>query len=362
MKKSFSFLKDWLTSLQYYYSNTDPTILKSCSSKADLMQRSIGTTVMLSAAMATMGGVAFIHEAFDSFLVVLFGGVIWFLTIGNFDKSLFLGNSKMLLVARLIIIIGIAIPVSGVFKMQFLAKDIEHQLEVRYKEGNAKKYDQVSQVEGEFKAGVSKIDNEVFKLERELLEAKRLRDAEGSGIVYGGSSGEGGKGPKWKAYNKQAEVIQSRINGLENGKAKMEQDMIKDRTVAKGRVERSIVKRNHSFLARYIAFKSLLNHPDKEIREGTKEVHYSLTFLIILIEIFPVILKAFIGKTQYMKYVDEQEHLIVKAVKYRDKQMEGWIENIHDTPLAEDYTEEDMGERINTFNKIINNIKMGNNG
>jgi hypothetical protein len=326
------------------------------------MQRSIGTTVMLSAAMATMGGVAFIHEAFDSFLVVLVSGIIWFLTIGNFDKSLFLGDSKLLLVARLIVIIGIAIPVSGVFKMQFLAKDISHQLEVRYKEGNAKKYDAVSQVEGEFKAGVSKMNNEVFKLKRELLKAKRLRDAEGSGIVYGGSSGEKGKGKKWKAYNQQVKAIQSRIDGLDDRKARMEQDMIKERTVAESRAERSIMKRNHSFLAKYIAFKSLLNSPDDDVRESAREVHYSLTFLIILIEIFPVILKAFIGKTQYMKYVDEQEQLLVKTVKYRDKNVEGWIEHVHDTPLEENYTEEDMGGRINTFNRIIDSIKAGNHG
>lgn len=359
MKNFGETFKEWWVSLQYYYSNTDPIVLKSCSSKADLTQKIIGSTVILSALLASLGGLMFISEAFKNIIVILFAGIVWFLTISNFDRSLFLANSKKILVARLIIIIGIAVPVSTVLKLKFLEKDINHQLELMYQEKNAERYDPVNELEGEFKGKANRIDNELFKLGRELLATKRLRDAEASGLRYGNSSGIQGKGKKWRAYNQQVNAIQSRINQLNERKELLEQQFIKEKTVKQGRIDRNQLPRNSSLLARYIAFKKLLNHPDDEVRSGAQSISIALTLIIGLMEIFPVVLKAFLGTTPYNEYINDQEALIVRAVKHRNEYAKEWIKQVHERPLPEQNQEEEVKVRLNTFNMIIDNIKKG---
>jgi len=348
--------------LLYYYSATDVDLINQCSTKAKNTRKAIGATVLLSAVIACVSASFFFYMIFESILLTLVCGFFYFLVISNFDRSLFVASSKWLGVIRLGVVVLIALITSVAFEVRLFMKDLNRQQEVRAKQEEAQLFEPVAELDGERRRLMNEYDQKIANLEREYAKMKQLRDAEAGGIVVSqsGSSSSGiqGKGKRWRSYNQQMINVATQLENVKQQKQDIEGRYIQDVTKAEQLYERKIVKPADSFLSKYIALKDLLNSPDDKVQAATKEINYGIKLFIFLIETFPILLKLFLPKTLYEYQLEQQDDLVAKALESKNSYVLKNIEDTYAQGLSENYSQEEIEEKIESFSRMIHKINL----
>lgn len=349
-------------SLVFAFSNTDRTLFEASSVRAQMIQKVIGITVVMAALTSAVSMGFLMVNVFQSstfkYPIVLVASALWFFIVGNLERGIFLTKSSWSLILRALMIFTIAMFTSVPFKLAFLEDRIKTEIYAQQKDYEAQQYGNVSKVAAEYRVQINEIDNRIMDTQDEKNEMERLRDAEEKGLGISGATGEAGKGKRWKGYNEQVKILDSKIRDLRRQRSRVQADMIRDQTVQEGQYSKQLYEFDDSFLSQYIVFKELLESPDKRLRTAVKEIHFGLLILFMLIELFPVILKVMLGKeNSYMEELVEMDLVAKDAQNRRRAYMSQHIEKEAPKEITGEESAEEIQQRIRNLNKIIHEFQ-----
>lgn len=310
MKKAF---KNFI----YYLANTDPQVVKHFAPQDRFIPDLIGMSVLLAALVSTCSVGYFLMSVFEGsgkqYFIVPIGCILYFFIIVMLDKGLFLAQSRKALLIRGAIVMGLVSVTSVPFKLALQDSKIKTVMNNIHKQKQAGAYTGVAKLKADYRAQHQALTNQLQELQNEKNKMERLRGAEKTGLKLNGrSTGVEGEGKKWKQYNNQVKILESRIQALKNMINKHQLENTRQTTMAEEQFKMVKPEQDQSFISRYIAFKQVLSTSDKHERLAIKEFNVGMYMLFVLIELSPVFLKLLLGKANHIAIQTAQDSAFEK--------------------------------------------------
>ncbi|EAY29467.1 DUF4407 domain-containing protein [Microscilla marina] len=346
----------------YYLANTDPQVVKHFAPQDRFIPDLIGMSVLLAALVSTCSVGYFLMSVFGGstkqYIIVPIGCILYFFIIVMLDKGLFLAQSSKALMIRGAIVMCLVSVTSVPFKLALQDSKIETVMNNMHKQKQAQAYTGVAKLKADYRTQQQVLNNQLHELQSEKNRMERMRDAENSGLKLNGrSTGVEGKGKRWKQYNNQVKILQSRIQALKKTINKHQLDNTHQTTVAEEQFKIIKPEQDQSFISRYIAFKQVLSTSDEQERIAIKEFNVGMYMLFVLIELSPVFLKLLLGRANHIAIQTAQDSAFEKeGLRLRKAYM---VEALRlAAPSAIDpnqITEGDIEDSIRQTNQVLKN-------
>ncbi|MCW3109054.1 MAG: hypothetical protein JWQ09_3560 [Segetibacter sp.] len=323
----------------YFLSATDPEMACRCSPRARIQRKTIGAFVLFGMVVAAMSGFMFAYSIRHVWWHGILGAIITSVFIGLQDRAIFLAKGKLIVAARLVLLLGSSYILSLPMKMYFVQDSIKASLDETYKQENAHRYEGVANADADFAARRTKAEGDIENLERDKLKFTRLRAAEETGYALASvSSGLNGRGPQWRSYNDQVNALETAIQRKRDAITSLAAEHAKDRSLAEDQFEMMKVEPEYSFTNQLAGFDRLLNDGDEYKSAAAKKVNLILTILFILFESAPALLKAFLPETDYERMVDNHDDLDTNFQTSVSGYLHQEITNVGDSESTADFT------------------------
>jgi len=305
MKKAFN-------NFIYYLSNTDSQVISQFPPKIRVIPHLIGVSVLLAALVSTVSVGYFLSGVFYNndwkVLIIILGCILYFFIIAMLDKGLFLAQTSKALLIRAVIIMGIASVTSVPFKLSLLDSKVATEMNNQHKKKETKAYSQVADLQANHNVGKEQYQRKLDAIAAEKNRMLRLRDAEAGGIkVSNRNTGVTGRGPKWRHYNRQVQILERRVQEVKSDRDKARDDFVRDLTKAENLFNKAKPEQDVSFISRYIAYKQVMANAEKHERLAIKEFNAGIYLLFIFLEMSPIFLKLLLGKSNMIALQIEQD-------------------------------------------------------
>lgn len=322
--------------LVYQCAGKDKNLMKKVPESVWIKYARIGSFVFLTSLLAFCTSAYAIYTIFDSILIAVGFGALWAFIIFNFDQflvittqtvdSLFSSNTLNVLL-RLFIGIVIAFTISKPIEVAIFRDKIDKRLS-----DNTTKEEETSKnkADKEIKA----IRNQLSSNEKILSDQREKIYVEWNGLSTekGKFSGISGQGPQTRQRKKDYTADSIRFAVYE----KTQLNKIKAIEKEKDReVKRIKDKAAKGFFARYEALEEIASESP-----SIKSANLLIMILFVLVEISPILAKAFSEKDYYEELL-EAEHIEKKAkTEVKKKAYKEYIEGTYHNNLLNKLNQE----------------------
>lgn len=325
------------SSFLIFCSGVSRKVLEKCPESEHIKHSSIGTSVLFTAILAMVSSHFAFSLIFDSFWTVTALASFWGLIIFNLDRYIVStlrkkGNFFIELLQispRLILSVAIALVIAKPLELQVFKSEIEQDLYEKQKEN-------IATLEKKYQELTASLDMEKSQLGEELRGYFDLKESyyqeykcECDGTCGTGKAGDGKEcSRKKKKYDDFIQEYQSKEAGINQKLRQVEQN--KELAFSLFQEDKNLLKANFSYglLARIKALDNLSSWET-----------WTITMLILLIEIAPVLTKLFSSPGPY----DELLAFEDSNFKY------DYIKNLHQSSNRLD---QDYGFKLQEVNLI----------
>ncbi|WP_046755448.1 DUF4407 domain-containing protein [Kordia jejudonensis] len=308
-----------MNTLFYFLSKTNAALIKGCSKKAKYSQASMGMFVLFTGILAFISGTYALKMAFDydtdSYTTAILGGLLYCAIIMAFDREIVAAKSKWAVVTRIPLAIMIGLIVSIPLELTILEGRINEQLADELKQKNAPNIEKIKEETDRLNVIEANIRRRISIQEAEIRKYDSIKNDQ----LTGSNGAVKGCGEICEnAIKKSLEASEQlkKIKDEQNDFAKEKTTLIKE---VKETYKIDSLS-SQDLLSRYIALQRLktaniTSIPEKdhsdiiERANSTKIISWALAILIIFIEIFPALMKAFKEKTDYDELLEAQSEI-----------------------------------------------------
>lgn len=294
-----------LTNFLLFCAGISKQVLDKCPESEVIKHSSIGASVLFTALLAVISSHFAFSLIFENFLMVTAISVFWGLIILNLDRYIIAtlrkrGNFALQFLQispRLVLSIAIALVIAKPLELKIFKTEVEEELYHRLARA-------VSELRGDFDERLASFDSKKEMLNKELREYFDLKEqyyqeyrCECDGTCGTGKRGDGVEcARKREKYEAFIQEYQSKESGIKQSLNQLEKE--KALALEVFQEENNRLEANFSFglLARLKALNSL----------DSWEV-WTVTFLILLIEVAPVLTKLFASRGPYDELLAIQE-------------------------------------------------------
>jgi hypothetical protein len=289
-----------------FCSGSSEDILEQCPNSEWIKYTSIGATVLLTSIIAVLSSFFAFQMIFSSFLICAPLSILWGLIIFNLDRyivSSFRKNGEPLKeliqsIPRLFLAVVIALVISKPLEIEVFRSEIKQSLvESRKKSMNA--------LEANYLKSIQVTDQKINELKKELNSFFILKEKYYQEYICecDGTCGTGKRGRGSECNFKQMKYEES-VSEYKNQQTRVDQlvgELIKKRNIQDAEYEADKKRLDANFSSGFLARLNALND-----MEGFAS--FSITLLLILIEITPILSKLFAPEGPYDHLISMREY------------------------------------------------------
>ena len=299
-----------MKSLLLVFSKTDKKILSYCTKSASLHQQGLGLLVFLTAIFAFISSFYALTTVFGEYNLItksyeLYGlslskviviSLAYSIFIGAIDREIVSSRNKLSSILRIPMAIIISLIIAIPMELKILEKRIDKQLfSDNIKENQYLEYKRDA-ILGDIEKSINKKELIKDYYRTNLEDWKRRKYNELIGTKGKGQTGIKGKGIAYNEIDENIKNTEKEINKIEIEIIQLK----KEYNIKKNELNRSIsqkkITQSYDLWSRYTTMKQIIREDETG---AAKQMTIGLTFLFILLELTPALVKMMSGKSEY---------------------------------------------------------------
>jgi hypothetical protein len=281
---------------------TDVEAILLCSPVTRFYQTLSGTMILVTALLAFISGGYAIYQVVHYVIPTIPLATLYATSIFSIDRFIVSGRGRRMTWFRLPLALVIGCVIAVPLELRLMQERIDLELTRQERGENQQTENRREEQRDAIRARIAKLEEKADEYRSQMSEWGTKAEAEVVGRIRRGSTGIEGEGPAYRAaraQQQQSAALLSEIK-LELEKARTEQ------TDALFQLEQeyqqSFIKRPRDLLARYEALHAIeQQHPEAQ------KMTWGTTFVLVLLEVFPALIKLMLPYTAYAALVEARE-------------------------------------------------------
>jgi hypothetical protein len=296
---------------------------------AGMSQTSIGALVFMPGVFAFMSGALAIYMAFHSPVAAVVLGFLYGTIIVVLDRELVSFSSKATVIPKFAIAIFCGIVISAPLELKLFDGRIAQEIMLTSLTENRQVLDRQSQAEDSYREKIGRIERDIDEYRQGIINSASAMEAEAVGRQVTGRTGRPGQGP---VYSEARNLKQTYERLLNQSEAQLEEmKTARDHEFASVKKEDSARQQSVSY--------DLLSRREAlgRIQSSSPAAFYAiwgLRLLLILIQVFPFLLKLLMPANDYTAIVEaERRKRIARVNAIGNEQLAEIMNNPYSEPL-----------------------------
>lgn len=292
-----------------WLAKTDPDAIRLCGPVTQLSQTSFGIMILFTGLLAFCSGSYAVYVVWHSSALAVVVGIVYSLMIMSFDREIVSATSKgsVWLRVPLAFLLGIVIAVP--IELRILEERIDQELLRRSHSENQSAFDRRLTQENDYRTRRNSLEAAVQKYQSNVDEWGRNIEAEVVGRQAKGRTGHAGEGPAYRAALEQL----VRNKELLADSRKQLDSLLKEeegvRVRAKQEFDEMTVHPVYDLLSRIEGLAAITAQSS-----AAAAMSWSITALLIMIELFPALIKLLSPYSEYTAMVEARRREAIQRV------------------------------------------------
>lgn len=291
-----------LQRLLWWVACTDEEAILLCSPVTRFYQTLAGTMILITTVLAFISGGYAIFQVVRSVIPTIVLAAIYALAIFSIDRFIVSARGRRMAWFRLPLALIIGCVIAVPLELRLVEERINQELERKEQNDNRGAEDRRTSQREQLRGRISRLEQRADEHRAQINEWGTRMEAEVVGRVRTGSTGLAGEGPAYRAAEGQKqlnmELLQQVNIELESVRAQESEAMAQ----IESDYQKEHIAQPGDLLARYEALHTIeRQHPE------TAKMTWAITLLLILIELFPALVKLMLPYTAYSALVEARE-------------------------------------------------------
>lgn len=293
----------------WWVSCTDPEAVTLCSPVTQFYQTTAGVMILITGILAFFSGSYAISQVVRFVPIALLLGAIYAIAIVSIDRFIVSARGNRIAVFRLPLAVLIGCIVAVPLELRLLEDRINkelHQLERGENEGAEERRQGQRDA---LRARITELEQSAANYRNKIAEWGAATEAEVVGRVRAGRTGRAGEGPAYRAAQEQKQLnteLLQRVS-IELERLRQQESTLLEQIDKE--YQRAHISQAYDLLARYEAMHAV----EREHPEAAK-MTWAITLVLILIELFPALVKMTMPYTAYGALVEAREREDIQRV------------------------------------------------
>jgi len=298
MEKPFSKLEQFL----WWVACTDEEAILLCSPVTRFYQTTAGMMILITAVLAFVSGGYAMFQIVRYVLPTIPLAAIYALAIFSIDRFIVSSRGSHMAWFRLPLSLMIGYVIAVPLELRLVQERIDQELIHEERTDNQSAEDRRSKQRDELQERISRLEQSADEYRRQINERGTRMEAEVVGRVRAGSTGMSGEGPAYRAADEQKQLNADLLRQVNSELGNLRQQKTSALDQIEKEYEHEHIARSHDLLAQYEA----LHEVERQHPEAAK-MTWAITILLMLIEVFPALVKLMLPYTAYSALVEARE-------------------------------------------------------
>jgi hypothetical protein len=332
---------------------------------------SIGATMLLIPSMAAFSAGFAVKQTFDSLMVAIVVGLLWFMLVFNIDRLLLISIRKQeggavkeffMALPRLGMVVILSILITEPLLQKLFEGEIANQLSVETQQSAEQARQAASSVYGQ---EIKSIDDENKRLTTELEELRKERDQRHRELMAEGEGTGGTRKPgRGTFYAEKKAAYDLAIREYEDAKSAADEAAIRNNarrnelsTKLESQVSQATLNKGNAkgFLAKHSALLAIVRQDP-----SAGFLYFTLSLALILLESTPLTIKLFSKRGHYDQLLERYEQERIYQEKKTLEENKSRIDHTHDSRVESSANVQRLKkEKLEKIIEAILNAELG---
>lgn len=288
---------------------TDEEAILLCSPVTRFYQTTAGVMILITGVLAFISGSYAIFQVVRNELAAFLIGSIYALAIISIDRYIVSARGSSIGWVRLPLAVLIGFVIAVPLELRLLQERINKELARQQRSENQGALDRRNQRRDALHTRITKLEQDTADQRVEIAKWGSSMEAEVVGRVRTGRSGIAGEGPAYRAAHAQKQLHEGLLRKAEAELERLRGQEAQNLQQIDKEYDRSVIQQSYDLLARYEALHAIEAQHPEALRMG-----WAITLLLVVIELFPALIKLTTPYTAYTALVEAREREDIQRV------------------------------------------------